>query len=222
MLSASGVNRSAVLAGGRLMGITGNPQGMALMVAVSLLPAAYLVARPAEPKFWRLCSGIVAGMLMMMLLWTGSRTGVLIAAVGVTATFWSRLGRFVAVGLVTGLVAWLAIQVYSESTVTIAEMFTRGDTRSQVWRALWEGFLSSPAFGKMEGVYGTGESSYLAVASEMGLFGLVPLCAFLFATGVSMVENSSAGVLCLGRRESRPGGRPDHRRHSLAAGRSDI
>ncbi len=182
------VNRSAMITNNRLMGVSGNPQEFAVVLAISLIPSAYLLSRPAEPKFWRVCGGIVAGMQMMLLLWTGSRTGILMAAVGITAVFWSRLGRFVAVGLITGLIAWLAIQLYSESTLTIADMFQRGDTRTQVWRSLWEGFLSNPVFGLMESGYGTGESSYLTIACGMGLFGLVPLAAFLLATFAGMFK----------------------------------
>jgi len=182
------MNRSVALAGHRLMGVNGNPQGLAIACALALPPALYLLGRAAEPKFWRVFSGIVAGFLIMMVLWSGSRTGILMCLVGVTVIFWSRLGRLLAVGIIAGLVALFAIQFYEQSTLTMTELLTRGDTRTQIWRQMIEAFVANPVAGMMESGYGAGENSYLSVAAQMGLIGVIPLMAFLVATFVGFVK----------------------------------
>ncbi len=165
------------------MGTSGNPQLAALLISMALPVTCYLVARPTEPTTWRIAFAAVAGLMVVMLLWTGSRTGITIAAMGIVLSFRARFGRFLAVGLIVGIFVLLAAQFYEESTASLAEMFTRGDTRSQVWSEMYQSFLNSPAFfGSMEGSYSTSENSYLATASTMGLFGLVPLFVFVAAS----------------------------------------
>ena len=176
------INSSAIVRGHRLMGTSGNPQWAAMLIGMALPAACYLVARASEPIAWRVTLAAFVALMIIMLLWTGSRTGILIATSGILFSFWSRLGRFLAVGLLIGLFVLLALQIYNESTASLTDMFTRGDTRSQVWSAMVDTFASNPAFGAMDNGYNVRENSYLAVAANMGLFGLVPLAAFIGAT----------------------------------------
>jgi O-antigen ligase len=170
------------------MGATGNPQQAAILIGIALPVAGYFLARPAENKLFRILAGVTAGFLVIFLMWTGSRTGMLMAAVGVALTFRARIGRLVGVGIVVGIFGLMAFQIYSESTMSIGGMFERGNTRSRVWSALWDTFVSSPITGDMSYGYGVGENSYLAAAANNGLLGLVPLGAFLLFTLASFFK----------------------------------
>jgi hypothetical protein len=182
-------NRSVALGAGRFIGTSGNPQGAAMNIALALPIAFYFVARPAENKLFRIFAACAAGILSIFLLWTGSRTGIVMAGVAIGLTFRTRIGRFLGVGLFVGIVVLFALQIYQESTITVSDMFLRGDTRTRVWRAMWESFLEQPVFGKMEGVYGLGENSYLSTAASFGLFGLIPLALFMAVIGWYMLKS---------------------------------
>lgn len=181
-------NRGAIVRGSRLMGTSGNAQLAALLFSLAVPATAYVVARAGEKVWVRVLFGWILGMEILFLLWTGSRTGTLIALIGILLMFWSRIGRLLAVSMLVGVVIFLSLQIYEESTLSIAGMMQRGDTRSHVWRDMLNAFISSPLMGIMEGQYGVGENSYLSVAANLGLFGLLPLAAFVLATGAMMYK----------------------------------
>src|SRR5439155_3242181 len=113
--------------GTRLHGTTGNSQHAAVFIAMVLPALCYLVGSAREPKLWRVLFAAAMGFLCILLLWTGSRTGLLMATTAVLVFFRARLRGFVAVSLFVGLFVMLALQVYSESTLSVADMFSRGD-----------------------------------------------------------------------------------------------
>lgn len=182
------MNSSTIVHGRRLYGTTGNPQHAAAFIAVALPALFYVVAQGGESKIRRICFAATAGFLCILLLWTGSRTGLLMGATAVVLFFRARLRRFAVVSVFIGLFVFLALQIYAESTMAISTMFVRGDTRSHVWNSLWERFLAHPVFGDLERGYGVAENSYLSTAANMGMLGLIPLFVFIIATGVSMVK----------------------------------
>lgn len=180
------VSRSEVVMGSRLIGTTANPQHLAAHLALSLLPCCYLLFRPAEPKWLRALLIPIVGLLTGFLLWTGSRTGFLMAAVGLVMLFRKSLGRFfiAAVFLLAAISAFLAF--FPESALAAMRITDTQDTRSQVWYALLNGFESHPIIGTMtDNLVGVGENSYLATAAYLGMVGLTPLLVFLVATGIT-------------------------------------
>jgi hypothetical protein len=106
----------------------------------------------------------------------------LMAATGIVLFFRARIGKILLISLLSGIFVYLAMQIYNESTLAFTDMFLRGDTRSQVWSSMWQNFLEHKLWGGMAEEFGVGENSYLAVASNFGLVGLVPMCLFLIAT----------------------------------------
>jgi hypothetical protein len=176
------INRTTVLSGMRFQGTTGNPQSAGMLIALTLPASLYFVGRSSEIKINRVMSGVAAGFMAILLLWTGSRTGILMAATGIAITFRSRIGKFLGVLIFVGVFVFLALQVYDDATTSMVGMLARGDTRTRIWTAMWQDFLANPAMGSMQGGFGVGENSYLSTASSAGLFGLIPLFAFVAAT----------------------------------------
>jgi hypothetical protein len=174
------INRTSVVRQFRLFGTTGNPQHTGALLALVLPSLCYMIIRSGQRYIYRVLLGAAAGVLVVMLIWTGSRTGFLMALVGLLLFFRTRVGRFLGVGVLTSIFVIAAMGIYAESTATFTGMFLRGDTRSVVWRSMFQHFLENPAFGSIGETFGVGESSYLALAANMGLAGLFPM-AIVFA-----------------------------------------
>src|SRR5439155_211827 len=83
---------------------------------------------------------------------------------------------------------YFALMVFTESTMHITDIITRGDTRTRAWMIWWEQFRQNMAWGVMETQFGIGESSYLSAAANMGLFALIPMAAFMGATAWSLIK----------------------------------
>jgi hypothetical protein len=182
------INRSAALGNGRLYGISANPQFAGVLIAVSLPPCLYLLARRGESKLWRMALIASVGFLILLLLWTGSRTGVLAAAVGIGLLFRARLGKWVLVGLATAVFVVLALQIYGESAASGMEhVLDTTNTRSAVWHELLHEFQESPLWGQMD-EYDVQENSYLSTAAHAGLFGLAPLLLVILLVSWTLLK----------------------------------
>ncbi len=167
---------SAVLTGGRFTGTTGNAQFVGQICAMGLVAVCYLIVRPGKVRFERLILGATGASLLLMLTWSGSRTGAMMAIVGM--------------GLLFAVFALLATRfIFPEKEVISAHLFYTTNTRAQVWHNLLAQFISSPIVGIMrQQDYGYGESSYLSVASNLGLMGLIPFILSLAMIGWSLYK----------------------------------
>jgi hypothetical protein len=175
--------RTSIVRQNRLYGTAGNPQHAGMVLAMTLPPLCYLIIRKGQRYVWRLSLGALGGVASLMLLWTGSRTGILVALTGLLLFFRTRIGRLLGVAMIASIFVLAAMQIYTESTAPFSEMFLRGDTRSHVWSAMLEQFWNNPAMGAMGESFGVGENSYLAIACSMGLTGLIPIAIAYFFVG---------------------------------------
>ena len=181
------INRHAVIFSNRLYAITGNPQHAALMLAICLLPVAFLFTSRRESVAMRVVWGAVAGLTVVMLIWTGSRTGALSATVGLGLTFRRRLGKFILAGIVVAALVFGLLATFQVVENSGSRLFSTLDTRSETWRAQFDTFKANPLVGKMApGDWGPSENSYLTVASRTGLAGLFFLAIFLVLVVVAV------------------------------------
>src|SRR5690606_37911459 len=78
----------------RFCGLSGNPQSVAISFSVFSVVALWLLLfgplRRLRP-FW----ACFLGACLVILVWTGSRTGVVMTAVGLSFAFYRRFGRLV-------------------------------------------------------------------------------------------------------------------------------
>ncbi len=168
------VNKSAVVAGSRLYGLTGNPQAAGMTLACCFPAIAFLCVWNDETKpmrmFWALCTPLI----VVMLLWTGSRTAGITVLVTVLIMFRRHIGRFLGFGIVAALLLLVAFQFTSSDVGTMSERFLsiNDSGRFRVWQGMWNDFLRSPLVGvPAEETLGS-ESSYLLIASRTGVIGL--------------------------------------------------
>ena len=166
---------SSIIWQNRLISTTDGATHTAEHIATFLPAVLFLVASRDERKLMRVFWGGVAGLLVIFLVWTGTRTGLLMGVVGVGLLFRFRLGKSLGTALMVGAFALLVWTIWNQSTVGAERLVWTADTRSITWGIALRAFLNNPVYGVVsEGALVT-ESSYLTVAAKMGLLGLVPL-----------------------------------------------
>jgi hypothetical protein len=181
------LNRTAVtFVGSRFLGTTGNPQTAGLLLA-SIVPCLMFSIQRARAwsaaKYWWV--SILIGTLFFLLL-TGSRTGFLMTAVSLLLFYRKNGGDWIRVGLGLGVLAALIGTFVQPDTLassagidsTLSDRFTStSNSREGVWNGMINGFLNNIVFGApLEGGrLGYGENTWLAVASNLGLIGLIPM-----------------------------------------------
>ncbi|HXE52652.1 MAG TPA: O-antigen ligase family protein, partial [Tepidisphaeraceae bacterium] len=172
----------AVITHGRLMSTTGNPQHLALVIGASLPALCYLAVRKGEGKPWRVLSIAVLAICVVFLLWSGSRTGVLMALVAVTLQFRRRLGRFALLAIAVSAVALIVMSLLPRSEEVLSRLTSTENTRI-VWWSAWDVFLRHPLIGYIPPGLDTAyvENSYLSAAVEMGFIGITLICVLVLA-----------------------------------------
>lgn len=182
------VNRTPIISGSRLTGVTGNPQFLGILIAYTLPFTAHLLTRPSGKKWIRPLLIAQVTLMVVMLIWTGSRTGALSTAVGLMIAFHRRLGRFLIAGVLV-LVAVLLVMPYFEGSSEIASrLLSTVDTRAGVWPTLLRNIRENFWFGAAREMFETHESSYLSILGQFGIIGSLPFIAAMFALAYQMVQ----------------------------------
>lgn len=168
---------SAAIQQGRLRGISANPQFAAVFLSILIIIITYLLTVPTEKKLWRIFHFLCWGFFVVMLMWTGSRTGLLIAFVGVVFQVRNRPLVWVLGGLVVAGAIYYLSQYSTDTADVLSRLTSTADTRSEQYAMAWENFANHPVFGNTTTVI---ENCYLAVASGAGIVGLAILAAVIF------------------------------------------
>jgi O-antigen ligase len=178
-----------------------NPNNLALICLVALGVTLGLVFTGTSRSLMRLCSGIIAILLLVVILLTQSRGGFIGLVVGMGPAFvWSGVKRPVRMLLVAGVLAvviGLAVPVTvwerlsgigmltDTATIALADPFGSAEQRFEIQKVGWQIFLDNPVFGVGLGAYPEANAaydpslgrrdahnSYLKMAAEVGLPGL--------------------------------------------------
>jgi hypothetical protein len=178
------LNPEPLFAGDRFTGTTGNPQQAAGLLGGVLPAVLYFVA--TGRTLVRAAAALLTIACLVLLVWTGSRTGV---AMGALATLFvlrssGALRTYATLGGIIVLAVGLPA-LFDEHLIERFNLSTMEDTRSAAWAGMWQGFYENPIFGyELTGDrLSFGESSWLAMASSAGIVGLIPLVGF----GASLV-----------------------------------
>jgi hypothetical protein len=146
------IDRSNALVGLRLAGIAGNAQQMGGVCVMLMLFNVYLFNDlPAKRPLKWICA-VMIGILGLWIIWTGSRTSVLTAMVGLVFTYRLRIGRLALLGLAAGTVLLVAMSFFVESTDTVERLTSGTNTRAAVWQVSLSEFMGSPIFGTIEAI----------------------------------------------------------------------
>ncbi len=169
------IRRKVLTLGGgytRFNGMLSNPQHAAVLLAFFLTTTAFLMVNDLKARY-RPIWAAVSAMNLALLFWTASRTGVGMAIIGLTAVFYSRLGRSILLLPIAGLVLAGALSILkSTGTLQLERLTSTDDTRSRAWQGLWQEFLEFPLFGKASiaerATYS--ENSILIALAGFGIF----------------------------------------------------
>lgn len=174
---------------GAFLGTTGNPQHAATLLA-STIPCILFLSQVQTQKLWALFWTILLICVFIALFLTGSRTGAImgVLSIGLFFRHSNRRVRIVVPGILLGGILCIVLipllgQFHTSIDVSSVtrQLLNVDNTRSQVWTALWRNFSTYPVFGiPLQGdrFSGYGENSWLAVASVLGMAGLIPLFVF--------------------------------------------
>lgn len=174
--------------GVRFNGMLSNPQHAGAYLAIVITSGLFLTFNETKltlRPLWLAVTGVNA----LLLLWTGSRTGLGMAMIGAISILATRIGWGV---VFLPIVAALGSAVYSSISQVMSVDLTRlsiaGDTRTGVWIRLWEQFVQNPVFGTIASDVDLqfSENSLLMGLANYGIFmGLIVLA--LYVSCVHMV-----------------------------------
>jgi hypothetical protein len=174
---------SGAMMGGRLAGITGNPQMMGCISALLILVNAFVYSELPRSKPARWICLMMVGLLGVLLLATGSRTAVIAIAVGLFVMFRFQVGRLSVLGVVV-VIGYVVVSLFLESPGSAAaeRLASGADTRTALWLQAIGTFLESPIIGEFvflrPGDEANGvESSLLRSLANMGLIGGIAVVA---------------------------------------------
>ena len=136
------LNPSVLSPGGggrRFQGMLSNPQHAAAFLAFAIVVAAFLALNDSPLKLRPIWIGL-AGLSFLLLLWTGSRTGVAMCLLGMMFVLYPRLKSAIFVIPVAAAVFLVALRVIHGSGIEtdFARLTSTQDTRSAGWLGMLE------------------------------------------------------------------------------------
>ncbi len=159
---------------GRFWGFTSNPQTVGLMGALFLIPVLLLSQKAGTSAAMRIIYRITAAFIVLFMIWSGSRGGLLMGLVGLSLYYRWRLGPLLLAGASVAALFWLALIFFPAAISNVERLTDPLNTRADAWRALYETFRANPVFGETYAGVGYGESYFLATLAYYGLVGIVP------------------------------------------------
>lgn len=164
----------------RFVGLLGNPQGTAVYLGPQSAILIWLVLNEPSKRLRRLWV-IVFAILLMMVIWTGSRTGALLAIVGAAFILRAKLGRAALLLPLLGVASFGVALLVEQMGIVLPfhRLLEGGDTRTQAWTVLLYDALHA-------GVFGEGAAGVRFVENSF-LLGWVVYGPFMFALLLGLV-----------------------------------
>jgi hypothetical protein len=175
---------------GQFSGTTNNPQMAAITLTVLIPCLLFKLESKASSKLGKIFFGMTLLAVLYFVWWTASRTGLVMAVAGIIFFYRFRQGALFRTAAIIGLVAAIILPYFSPTMFSgdsggltmLGKLQTAGDTRTPVWIGLLDQFYENPLFGQLltGDRIGFGENSWLSVAANTGLIGLLPLLLFTY------------------------------------------
>lgn len=179
-------NRSYLTFGNsfRFMGLLSNPQHAGAFVGSVLVVTFWLVVNDPSKQLRLIWMGMCAA-LALMLLWTGSRTALLMFVVGFSVAMYGRFGRLILwapVGAIAVYVAMKLAEMLGISLLT-SRLASIENTREVVWTNMLRNGLENPIVGVGQSEAGGSENGYLYGFSSFGVGMLILMLVFTAVSG---------------------------------------
>ena len=173
----------------RFSGLASQPITASITLGVSCVVALWLVLNDPMWRFRWVWISLI-GLNGVLVLATGSRTGLLLLAFGGAAVLYRRLGKVVLLAPIGAISVVGAIWVMDKLfglNFAFDRVTSLDDTRTAAWWILIDEGMSSPLIGIGTGAHTSGgtsfsENSYLYGFASFGIGMLALLLTFLFAS----------------------------------------
>lgn len=155
----------------RFLGLLGNPQHAAAFLAFSIVTVLWLLLNDPTRRRRVVYAGIL-GLNCVLLAWTGSRTGMGMSVVGVTAVLYSRAGRAILLLPIAAVMAFGAFTLLSGTLGVesgLSRLASTENTRSGAWYAMFQTGLESPMVGVGTNFNDRSENGWLYAFSSFGI-----------------------------------------------------
>jgi hypothetical protein len=191
------INPNAITLGNRFRftGLTGNPQHAAALMATTCVITLWLWLNENHLRY-RPLWGVVGAVAVVMLGWTGSRTGMLMFVSGATLVLYSRVGRAILLlplGAL-GAVGFASVLQASGIDLGLERLTSTQDTRSVAWATMLGIAIENPVLGVGTAYAGNSENSYLYAAASYGALSFVLLTGSIgmtFIMGIRLLKSKA-------------------------------
>lgn len=172
--------------GRRFTGLLGNPQHAAAYYAIlGVIVLSVLLNTKRVRTWWTLAA--ILGVDLVLLGWTGSRTGALMFLLGVTAVMYRRIGRSILLVPLGALVALITYRIIGQMGIEMGldRLISTQDTRTREWLALWQQGMDNFVLGVGISERLESENSYLTAFATFGFGMFILVCTLI---PVAMVQ----------------------------------
>ncbi len=164
----------------RFFGPTSNPQHAAIILGMNAAIMIWLFSNDWRRSL-RYVYGFLAGVNGIVMLWTGSRVGLVLFVIGLCAVGYGRLGRtvlFLPLGIMGLYLGYLLVGALGVDLAVASRVTSLQDTRTEAWLEMIDAARDNPWVGVgVEGA-GSSENSYLYALASYGI-GMVLLVSTL-------------------------------------------
>ncbi len=182
-----GISRTPLIAPNafRFQGISGNPQFVAVFLAVVITTTVFLILNDSQRRFKGLYIALTC-LNVVLVGWTGSRTGTLMTMIGLAAVLYTRLGRTIifAPFVVAGVFGIITLMESAGIKLGLDRLTSTHDTRSEAWGVLLDSAMENPVFGVGTRGAGAAENSFLLATASYGFGSLATLLVLALGVGV--------------------------------------
>lgn len=177
----------------RFVGLYSNPQHAGVLMAFFTVIALWALLN--ESRRYTLFLVAIVGVNGLLLLWTGSRTGLGMAIIGVSATLYSRAGRSILLLPIAGIVGYVGLKVMVNVLgldLGFQRLASTANTRDEAWRTLMRVALENPILGAGTEGAEKSENSWLYGFASYGIGMLVLLLTLTFVTSIEILKSMYA------------------------------
>lgn len=164
----------------RFVGILANPQHSGVLMSFFTVITLWLVLNDTR-KYKLIYTGLL-GANALLLLWTGSRTGLGMTLIGVSSVLYSKAGKAILFLPIAGILTYIGLKVVVNVVgvdVGLSRLSSTSNTRDYAWWKLLTTGLENPLFGVGTLDSEKSENSWLFsfAAFGIGMLGITVLLA---------------------------------------------
>ena len=177
----------------RFVGLMSNPQHTGVFLAFLSVIALWLLLND-QRKYRFFLIGIVS-IDLLFLLWTGSRTGLGMAVVGISAVLYNKAGRAILLLPLVAILGYISLKIMIDVVgidLGFERMTSTKNTRSDAWRKLIETAGKNPIVGVGMDELDRSENSWLYGYASYGIGMLMLLLGMTFVAAIEVLKSIKA------------------------------